>query len=179
MLRSQPDVIDHLKPGRIRAYQPESGHVAPPQPPQGTAEERENECNRPDLLKNLHLLLVKVRNSDPHAFFDDDDFAEADQRAANENVDILAGRTRHLDYAAHLEFENRANRHDLPVEFNFDVDRNVGIVSDLLVGSHALPFEVDRLLTQFIDSGNHLGVRLVAALKNDELCKFAGDVYRR
>lgn len=178
MLRGQLYAVDDLQRGVPWANQSQGAAATGAQPPRRRAKQREDETDGSDLSQNFHLFLFKVRDANPHAVFDDDDFTEPDQRPADKDVDVLTCRAGHLDDAAHLQIEDGADRHNLPVEFHFNVDRNVGIMGDLLVGSHGLPFEIDRLLAEFIYRGDHFGVSLVAALQNDKLCKLARNVNR-
>ncbi len=40
----------------------------------------------------------------------------------------------------------------------------------------ALPFEIDRVLAEFVDGGHHASIGLISALEYDEIRKFPRDI---
>jgi hypothetical protein len=77
---------------------------------------------------------LRYKISDPHAnrVFNDHNFAIPDQSSSNQDVDVVARRSAHAYHAILLQTQYLGDTHDFTVEFDLDVDRDVGQVCDFL-----------------------------------------------
>ncbi len=129
------------------------------------------------------FLLTKVGNSNPHGVLDDHNFAVADQRGADQNVDVVPGRARNADDALWAQFQNLRDGHDPAAELYLDVHRHVGEVCDLFERESRISLDrvsldqIDGVLAQFVDRIDHFGVGFVAALVDDQVGEFGGDIH--
>lgn len=152
----------------------------PSQPLEGEPQQTDGPADRRKLSKLFHnalFLQVEVGNPHTHRRLDNHDFPKCDQRPADQNVEVLAGRAVHLDDTALIQGQNVPDRHYLSIQLDENIERDVAEVSDFVNGLHRkLPLQVDRFLAEFVHCCDHPRVGLVATLQNDEVRELSRNI---
>ena len=101
----------------------------------------------------------------------------SDQSTADVDGKILADRACERQSLSHLEAEQVADRHRTAIELGLENDWNVGVSFYIRANvGHLLTLDVDGVLAQFVERGDHARVRLVSALINDQVGEFLRDI---
>src|SRR5580704_2364680 len=70
------------------------------------------DCRTMSIVADLLFLLTKVGDSNPYGVLDDYNFAVADQRRANQDVDVVARRAGNADHAVRAQLQDLRYGHD-------------------------------------------------------------------
>ena len=103
--------------------------------------------------------------------------ARPESHSGHIDVDLFAQWLGQLDDAPRSECENLSDRQAALPQLGLERQGQLAVVGDLFLHSHWLGFDIQQHLAELILRGDDLGIRLIAALINDQVGEFPGQIH--